>query len=311
MNMLASMPLKQLFILFIFSALAVRVECNDHKNLTINDLIPSENETGDWNMDEEMEFASGSELYRVINGGAEIYHEYGFRQAIFLSFENQKGNLINLDIFEMENPSSAFGIYSFKTDTSGISVNFGEEGSLSGYYLNFRDSQYLVTVTGLDSSKETKNGVLLLAKMVDRKITQTSERPPLCRCLPLAGLHTNGITYIRGPLGLFNLAELGRTLNLNFIEGIQGIYDSYKILILAYESDEEAQNNAIHALKTWKEVPSYSGFRQRTEYSTFYNDAGTKFALKAYKKYLIILIAGSPINPVNIFSLVQNQIDKL
>jgi hypothetical protein len=35
-----------------------------------------------------------------------------------------------------------------------------------------------------------------------------------------------------------------------------------------------------------------------------------EFALKAYKKYLIILIAGSPIKPGNIFNLVQNQIDK-
>ena len=50
---------------------------------------------------------------------------------------NKNENQINLAIFEMNDSPSAYGIYSFKTDTGGVAMEIGEEGWLSSYYLNF------------------------------------------------------------------------------------------------------------------------------------------------------------------------------
>ncbi len=112
----------------------------------------------------------GEDLYLYMNGGAVTYQSYGFKQLISQEYISQNNKTVNLEIFEMESRSGAYGMYSFKAGKNGKKIAFGNEGLLEDYYLNFWKGKYLVTLTGFDSDKETIDGLITIAKAVDDKI---------------------------------------------------------------------------------------------------------------------------------------------
>ena len=119
-----------------------------------------------WRMDYEPEIYVGDTLFELINGGAEVYHRFGFVQALATQYSDAENRSISLEVFEMRDLDGARNIYSDKTGGSGESLEIGDEAAGEDYYLNFRSGSYLVTITGFDSQPETRAGILVLARAV-------------------------------------------------------------------------------------------------------------------------------------------------
>lgn len=126
-----------------------------------------------WRMDYEPEIYVGDTLYELINGGAEVYHRFGFVQALATQYSDTDGRSISLEVFEMGDLEGARNIYSDKTGGSGESLDIGDEAAGEDYYLNFRSGKYLVTITGFDSEIETRDEILKLARAVARVLGGT------------------------------------------------------------------------------------------------------------------------------------------
>ena len=59
----------------------------------------------------DTELYVGDDLFNLINGGAELYHEYGFVEV--LAAEATSGKIpIRFEIYDMGSPESAWGIFS-------------------------------------------------------------------------------------------------------------------------------------------------------------------------------------------------------
>jgi hypothetical protein len=125
-----------------------------------------------------------------------------------VNFVKKKETLqFNLEIYEMQSPEAAFGIYTFKTGDSGKAIDVGNEGLLEDYYLNSRKGNFLVTVIGFDAKEETITGITAAAKVVAAKIKGSGQRPQLVHVLPdVDSLLTKpgGVTYLKGNLALVN-----------------------------------------------------------------------------------------------------------
>lgn len=134
------------------------------------DLLPSESQLKEWKFDGEPQIAVGKELYLLINGGAEIYMQEGFKRAILVSYRNGKGKVINLELFEMTSPESAKRIHMKKIGNQGKKLPIGDEAVLEDYYINVRKGSFQVTVSGYDSEEETVKMLLDLAHIVTKKI---------------------------------------------------------------------------------------------------------------------------------------------
>ncbi len=151
----------------------------------LRSLLPAAGDAKGWVKDGEPQEFAGEDLYTYIDGGAEIYQEYGFRRVIVQDYENAAGKSVSLEIFEMETPAAAFGIFTFKRSGQGKSIAVGAGAELEDYYLNFWKGRFLVTLTGFDDSGGTIEGLLAVAGTVDAKIAanvgsfRTSSRP--CR----------------------------------------------------------------------------------------------------------------------------------
>ena len=133
-------------------------------------LLPPESQLQGWKLDDAPQTAEGLELFSLINGGAEIYVQEGFKRAILASYSNRNGKMINLEIFEMTSSESARNIHKRKIGKQGKKVPIGEDAMLEDYYVNFRQGRFQVTLSGDDSKEETVKTILDMALMVAKRI---------------------------------------------------------------------------------------------------------------------------------------------
>jgi len=214
-------------------------------------FLPADNAAAGWTKDGEPQEYEGEDLYTYIDGGAEIYQEYGFRRVILQDYENAQGKSISLEIFEMESPAAAFGMFSFKRSGTGKDIPLGAGAELEAYYLNFWKGRFLVTLTGFDEAPDTINGLTAVAGIVDSKIRDSGEAPSLVGVLPREGLRPGSVKYLKGLLGLNNIYPFYTARGLAFGEAVRGVYENgATLLILGYGAAETRA-------KAWLDLRAY------------------------------------------------------
>ncbi len=215
--------------------------------------LPADGAAPGWTKDGSPQEFAGEELYAYIDGGAEIYQEYGFRRVIVQDYRNITGKSVSLEIFEMETPEAAYGIFSFKRSGKGKSVPLGSGGELEDYYLNFWKGRILVTLTGFDEAAATIDGLLAVAGAVDRKIREQAGVPSLVSALPIEGLKPGSAKYLKGLIGLNNIYPFGTARGLDFAAAVKGDYRDGTILIVLDYASVEARSRAWAALRGYLE----------------------------------------------------------
>ena len=96
----------------------------------LSGFLPVSGEVAGWKLSGEPKNYRGDQLFQMINGGAGIYHEYGFRQALSAEYVDLNGKSISLEIYEMKSSALAYGIYTFKIGNNGKAVSIGQEAML-------------------------------------------------------------------------------------------------------------------------------------------------------------------------------------
>ena len=169
-----------------------------------------------WAMDGTVATYTPENLYKYIDGEAELYMPYGFRKAatVLYAKPDTKDIGIVVNIFEMGSLLDAFGIYANFRSPTLEQIKVGAEGFLDESQLMFYQDRYFVQIEA--SGAVTQEGPLFLscAETISRnlpdgkgktpgaRISQgTGGRPPdgeiLCRGSPRAWLLRKGV-YRRG-----------------------------------------------------------------------------------------------------------------
>jgi hypothetical protein len=213
--------------------------------------LPADNISSGWMKDGALQEYEGEDLYAYIDGGAEIYQEYGFRRVILQDYKNAKGKSVSLEIFEMETPAAAFGMFSFKRSGSGKVITLGAGAELEAYYLNFWKGRFLVTLTGFDEAPETVDGLTAIAEIVDSKIRDAGDVPGLVGALPAKGLRPGSVKYLKGLLGLNNIYPFYTARGLGFGEAARGVYENGATLLILDYGSADARARAWLDLKAY------------------------------------------------------------
>ena len=161
---------------------------------------------------------TGAALYGFMNGGADLYYEYGFKELVSREII-YKGEEFTVDIYTMDTPLDAFGIYSIHAYKCLRADSLGKFDCLSKYQLQAVDGNNYVSIVFQSGSNAARKAADELYQMfvADGK---TGIRLP-GQLTYLATNRSGTIKYMKGKLAMNNvqpsLAEL--------LEGI----DSYEI----------------------------------------------------------------------------------
>ena len=253
-------------------------------------LFPAKGELAGWFPADSTEFATGDDLYLMIDGGAEIYHEFGFVSAGYRRYNTVQGQTVNLEIYEMSDPGAAYGMFSFKTGKSGKDFRSGCQGWLESYYLNFWGGNYLVTVVALDTGTQGIPGLERISQAVSARIGCKNQRPDITGLLPPEGLQPAGIKYIRGNLGLFNQYQFDRRNIFGVKDGVIGIYSGFKLMIFQYRDQEESGKWYQTAIGQIKTNTLFKNCRQKTEYFEADDLSANKVILGKTERWILAAV---------------------
>lgn len=204
----------------------------------LSGYYPVRGEVPGWTaVDTLMEYV-GDDLFLMIDGGAEVYREYGFVRAGMQEFGDKAGHSVTIELYEMKDPGAAYGMFSFKAGRDGKEIAMGNGGRQTDYYLNFWKGPYLATLTGSDTSSVTKAALTVLGGAVTKKITATGQAPGLSGALRLViDGHRPVVTCIRGPIALNNFYRFGGADLFGSTEGYVIDYDIFKAFVFGYDAE--------------------------------------------------------------------------
>ena len=150
----------------------------------------------------------GNALWGYINGGADLYLEYGFD---FLRVDNLRVENLKLEkqeftvnIYRMKDAAAAFGIFSVSWFNCAGKFPEHDVSCLTPYQLQFVKAQYYISIINETGNPEAREIGLKLARILSAKIEGNDfEMPEVFQRKEFEGIHGQA-KFMKGRLGLEN-----------------------------------------------------------------------------------------------------------
>jgi hypothetical protein len=168
------------------------------------------------------EYFDGRSLWGYMNGGADIYLEYGFvvmRVEVF-SDEDEE---IKLELFKMENSLAAYGIYSIKTFNCQQGKILTTYDCLNRFQFQLIHGDYYIQLINESGSEKAKQAMIGIAETLIKKIEPVELTFPVRYLTDYVEMSPLTIKMVKGMVGvqnkIMNLSE-----SFEEVEGYQVYY---------------------------------------------------------------------------------------
>jgi hypothetical protein len=211
----------------------------------------------DWKASGEDAVYDRKTLYDYMDGGAEVYLAFDFREVFVRKYADAEENEIVLDIYDMGSPAEAFGMFS--CDRQDPEAGIGQGSEYGPGLLRFWRGRYFVSITVSGNEDKAEKAVLDLGKAVAPLLGPDGAPPDMIKLLPAAGLKPGKTAYFHNHVHLSNryfvssdnILDLDGTTECLFAEynpvGAAGV-DSARLLVVRYPDAARAEAAAASFL---------------------------------------------------------------
>ncbi len=219
--------------MILFVLMGIFVWCEASSGATpLESLIPQRDIPKEWTLIHGPQTYNKKTLFEHINGQAELYLKYGFRQSVFAIYQDKKKaeNQIEVDIYNMGNVVQAFGVFSrFRNeDRPG---GFGLDSYLDDHSALFYKGQYFVLFYATESNHDI---LKLFGKLLSSKISDPTPPPKEISFFPRHGLKPGSIQYF--PEGLLGHQFLKRGFQGTYVDGEK----EHHLFLAIFKDSQEA-----------------------------------------------------------------------
>lgn len=236
----------------------------------VEKLLPKPGFTEGWIVHGKIITFTEKDLYKHINGEAELYYPYGFKAlatAIYVRSDNQETGIV-ADIYEMGSPIDAFGIYSRYRDPDEEAVHIGTEGFVNESQLLFAKGKYFVRLS--------PSGSVTMEKSISIACAQS-----IAKMIPASAPLTT--------LDILKIPEVIPRTEIYITQGVLG----YAFFKKGLTADAKLNNNTIRIFVVFEESP-VSAAQVLEEYKTYLDKSQAPYSVKSENNVLTI-IAGDPL----------------
>jgi hypothetical protein len=170
-------------------------------------LLPPDAAVAGWKKVENLRVFASADLYGYIDGGAELFLEFGFDQLTLQKYRSG-ANEFAVELYRMRDPAAATGIYLMKCGKEARNPAFPERHTINRHQLMFVRERFFVTVNNLSGVDGMMNELVRFGALVASKLPADRVLAELQR-LPAAGLVPGSQRLVRGPFSLQALYTLG------------------------------------------------------------------------------------------------------
>ncbi|MFH1069758.1 MAG: DUF6599 family protein [Candidatus Glassbacteria bacterium] len=173
---------------------------------------------------------AAANLHEYLDGGAERYLGYGFRQLLVREFlENGTAYKVIVEIYRLDCPANAFGIYS--SDRAGKHPQgIGRDAALGDYLLQFWQDSYFVRIQDIDLAGVSRSRLAEFGRAVSAGLPTGSSQdyPPILALLPSRSLDPESVCYFHTRNSLNSFVYLGDDNLLGLDETTQAVTAEYE-----------------------------------------------------------------------------------
>jgi len=252
-----------LILLALLVADAASAGASPSQREALVSLLPAADAMPGWSRRDSAKIYVGKDLYAFIDGGADLFFEYGFRQVVAAEYVEEGNASINLEVYEMDDAGAAFGIYSIRSGTEAKPADIGQGGSTHPYYVMFWKGRFYVSLAASDSSAACRKCMQSIARGVDQNLSATGQKPLIVEGLPTDRLMKE--QYFRGYLGLSSVRLLELKEMFPATDGAVGTYGDYAMILLNYGGESEAEHRLAEMIGKLKSDERFKGFEQRDQ----------------------------------------------
>jgi len=252
------------------------------------DLLPPNGFLQTWEKSDPARVFNATDLYGFIDGGAELYLEFGFEQLavqryrprVQMSGSTGARGQVQLEIYRMIDPPAATGVYLMNCGKESADPAFRERHTVNPFQLRFKRDRYYVIVNNLDGDKRNLPQMLEFGEYVASKLPADTPVDAF-KALPQANLVRDSLRLIRGPyalqaiytLGEGDVLQLGRRVTA--VAGSYGTPGGRYTLILADYPNADVAAAAFDHLR--RNLDTYLKVVDRSEKALVFQDFDGKY----------------------------------
>lgn len=194
-----------LSVILVLSAFIFGCSKEEKPQPIVKNSLPAQIDTLQLVRDGEAVKYVGQDLFEYINGGAEVYHLYGFVDVATAYYKKDSTEIV-IDLYQFDNPVDAYGLYASLRPDNPELLNIGVEGLRSSNRIDFVKGKYLVRLTAYDMDGDQ---LLEPAAREMNKIVEGAEVMPATYSLfPVEEMLVSGRYYPTSYLGHQFLTEV-------------------------------------------------------------------------------------------------------
>jgi hypothetical protein len=259
----------------------------------ISSLLPSMDKLNGWKFIRGPEVYSGDKLFDLIDGGADIYFEYGFIQVVSADYSDPAQNITQAEIYEMTDASSAYGIFSLMQQAPLWNNVYGQLAVVTNDYIAYWKGRYYVIISWNSRRDASSRSMEILAGMINENLKETGDYPGLIDAFHATEPGKRAV-YIEGNLALSNFYYFDYKDIFEISEAIACTPENHHRIIFRYPDTSRAllvfssAKQAMMANKRFTDVSMvYQGF-------TCKDNKGNQILVKQEERFIIVLVSLKP-----------------
>lgn len=232
-------------------------------NLFAGISLPGNNFFPGWVKSDSLRHFPKEDLFNHINGGAELFHEFGFIDLFVQSYRNGENEIV-LEVYRMESPEAALGIYLMKCGKETPIGGIAARNSGSKYQFTIVKGNYFLQINSFSGDETLMPALVSLAQGTLVNIPQGLE-VQLLKILPEENLVPGSELIIRGMYGLqpiytFGDGDIlqlkGKTFGVvgNYLDSSKTEYTKLFFIYLNNSSAKSAFENLVTNLDPYLKI---------------------------------------------------------
>jgi hypothetical protein len=195
-------------------------------NLTAQVTLPSDDFIQGWKKDDQTLHFQKDNLFDYINGGAEIFHEFGFKDLIVQSYKNGEEEIV-LELYQMESSESALAIYLTRKGKENPVKDISARSTGKRYQFTILRGPYLIQVNNFSGNEML---IPTMTKLIQPVLTEIPEGNyyNIFENLPKENLVKGSERLIRGIYSLQPIFTFGEGDIFQLDGKIFGVIGDYK-----------------------------------------------------------------------------------
>lgn len=178
---------------------------------------------------EREEIYDGNSLWGLIDGGADVYLEYGFDKLLFQDIK-WKGESFRVEFYKMIEEETAFGIFSISTHKCTLQDTLTKWICITPFQVQAAVGKFYISIANEKGNKTTEKLSIELLQIILSKQKEKLFILPDSIARLTDAKNINKVKFIKGDLGLQNGFPEWQDLFANF--------KNYTIYILPLDNDK-------------------------------------------------------------------------